>query len=424
MATVKLIVRGKKNPSNLYVRFSNGRAVDIFARTNIFINPSHWDSKKSNYRNLSEIENRAKLSMQFEKLKIYVLEQHNEAYMFGDVIDKYWLQDIVNKFFKRPKKQKNLKVEEHYIYYAKFVDWWLKEIAPTWKTAKNKTLSERAIQQYESFYKIFKKFKPNNIRIKNIDHQVISDFVDFLCDKEEYSPLTAKRMVGRLKFFLNRADKMKIETDPSFQERVFVDFNEEDVEVPYLNESEIEKIYNLDLSNDDSLDNIRDGFIIGLWTGLRISDFNDNLDISNIKEDFIEIKTTKTGAWVVIPVHPNVKNILNKRLGNLPVKYSDKHFNESIKKLCMLVGIDQPIKGKLFNKEKKRKIVGVYEKYKLITSHTCRRSFCTNLFGIVSNSVIMEIGGWKSEKMMLHYMKKTKRESALVVQKVWSEKYK
>jgi hypothetical protein len=41
----------------------------------------------------------------------------------------------------------------------------------------------------------------------------------------------------------------------------------------YLKDEEINQIYNHNFINDERLDNTRDLFIIGLRTGLRVSDF-------------------------------------------------------------------------------------------------------------------------------------------------------
>ena len=425
MATIKLTVRGKRNPSEISARFVNGREVDITAKTNVFVNPVHWDHQKGTYRNISEIQDRSKKSLALEKLKIFIMDRHNEAYMSGEVIDKYWLTETIKSHFNRPKQEKRSKTEDHYIYYIDFAEWWLKEIAPSWRTEKHKFLSYRAIQQYETFIKAYKNFEgKKKYRIKDIDAAVINDFINHICDAMKYSPTTAKRLVGRFKFFLNRAEKLNISVNVNFKERVYVQADEDDILAPYLNEEEIKQVFDLDLSHDVTLDNIRDSFIIALWTGLRISDFNKNLDINNIEGDFINIKTKKTGNWVSIPLHPHIKHVLKKRFGNLPVKYSDKHFNEHIKTVCMLAKIDEEIKGKLFDSGKKRKVKGSYKKWKLISSHTGRRSFATNLHGIISNHIIMDCAGWKSEGMMLRYIKRTKKESAEQLKQHWDEKYK
>ena len=93
----------------------------------------------------------------------------------------------------------------------------------------------------------------------------------------------------------------------------------------------------------------------------------------------------------------------------------------------MLANIDQKIKGGITIVDEetgvKRKVYDVYKKYKLVSSHICRRSFATNLFGKVPNKVIQDIGGWAKEDMFLHYIKKTKRESADQLKQYWDEKY-
>jgi integrase len=169
------------------------------------------------------------------------------------------------------------------------------------------------------------------------------------------------------------------------------------------------------------LDNIRDNFIIGLCTGLRVSDFNNNLNQTNITDGFIEIKTKKTGTAVAIPLHKYIVEILNKRNGNLPKKVNDVQFNESIKTICQDAEINERTHGVLFDAKTKRNKIDFYEKYKLVSSHICRRSFATNLFGKVPNYVIQAVGGWSTEKMMLHYIKKSNREQAEELKKYWEK---
>ena len=427
MATVQLLTKGVKNPSTLYIRFLNGRAFDITAKTNLAVNPKHWDNSKSNYKNMVVVKNKIKLQASFDKLKISVYEQFNEAYMLGDIIDKDWLQSAVNTFFDRPKQEKSLTIKREFVYYVDFAKWWLENKSGGWKTSKNSMLNNRAVQQYNSFVKIFENFEgKQQFKIKDINGVLLDKLSTHMSDHEGYSPSTIKRHINRAKFFLHRAETESIKIDPTYNDRVFVE-KEEDILKPYLNELEIDQIFNLDLSHDDALDAIRDNFIIGLWSGLRISDFNRKLDISNIDDDYISIKTTKTGASVVIPLHPQVRHVLQKRAGFLPAKSSDKHFNEKVKTICMLCDIDQMIKGKrtIVDKSgKKRGEVGMFKKFKLISSHTCRRSLCSNLYGKIPNHDLMKILGWADEKMMIHYVKKTRVENADVLKSYWNEKYK
>ena len=67
-----------------------------------------------------------------------------------------------------------------------------------------------------------------------------------------------------------------------------------------------------------------------------------------------------------------------------------------------------------------RKITGDFPKYELISSHTCRRSFATNLYGIIPTMTIMAITGHKSERTFLNYIKVTPAQHAKVLQEYWS----
>ena len=49
---------------------------------------------------------------------------------------------------------------------------------------------------------------------------------------------------------------------------------------------------------------------------------------------------------------------------------------------------------------------GIYEKWQLVTSHICRRSFATNLFGKLPTALIMQITAHSSEKTFYGYIGK------------------
>jgi integrase len=141
-------------------------------------------------------------------------------------------------------------------------------------------------------------------------------------------------------------------------------------------------------------------FIIGLRTGLRISDFLRLKDI-NLKKGFIEIERAKTGERVVIPLHHQIQSILEKRNGALPNTISDQKFNLFIKEICQKVEINEMTKGAKMNSETKRKETGTFPKFELISSHTCRRSFASNLYGKSPNMTIMDITRHQTENVFL-----------------------
>lgn len=68
-------------------------------------------------------------------------------------------------------------------------------------------------------------------------------------------------------------------------------------------------------------------------------------------------RSKKTGYEVIIPLHPQVKGILEKR-GSLLRNISDQKFNVHFKKVCQLVGIVKEVEGDLIDPKTRPKEEG------------------------------------------------------------------
>ena len=126
--------------------------------------------------------------------------------------------------------------------------------------------------------------------------------------------------------------------------------------------------------------------------------------------EVIELKQQKTNKNVTIPFLDTTKEIIKS---GFPYKISSQKFNKYIKQICKLAEINEPTKGaKITVTEKgkgnkqKRKINGIYPKWELMASHVCRRSFATNLYGVLRTPLIMSITAHSTEKMLLNYIGK------------------
>src|SRR5690606_18007117 len=212
--------------------------------------------------------------------------------------------------------------------------------------------------------------------------------------------------------------------NPQFKSRKFT-FKREKPLDPYLNIEEINKIFHLEIE-DDTLSKIKDLFIIGLWTGLRVSDFKQLERMNIVNDNIIVASTKKTGKPAIIPIHSQVRSIINKYNGGLPQFNRDKKsfenlFNKSIKKIAWLAGIRNKILGDKRDKETNRNVRGIYPKHKLISSHICRRSFVSNHYGKIPNQAIMAITTHASEKQLLEYVKISNEEHIESVRRYWQE---
>jgi integrase len=196
----------------------------------------------------------------------------------------------------------------------------------------------------------------------------------------------------------------------------------EESESIYLNETELEKIYNLDLSENERLDRVRDLFLIGCWTGLRFSDWN-KVTPENIKDGFLELKQQKTGGAVVIPLHSVVTQIIKKHNGELPELISSQKTNDYLKEVAQKAGIKETVHKSITRGG--IKVSKAYKKYELVTTHTGRRSFSTNLYRAgLDTLTIMQITGHKTEQAFLKYIKVTPREHAEKLRTFWQDRVK
>src|SRR5262249_40028254 len=112
----------------------------------------------------------------------------------------------------------------------------------------------------------------------------------------------------------------------------------EDVRKIFLTKEEIQKIVNLDLSDDKLKDAIRDYFIIACLSSLRYSDFT-RIKRENIKNDRIQIITAKTGQEVIIPISPLVKAIFEKYNYEMPKAPCNQIFNRYLKDIGKQAGL-------------------------------------------------------------------------------------
>ena len=85
--------------------------------------------------------------------------------------------------------------------------------------------------------------------------------------------------------------------------------------------------------------------------------------------------------------------------------------NKCLKEIAELARIDKPIECTITKAGILQK--NTFPKYELITTHTARRSFATNLYlADVPSISIMKITGHRTEKSFLKYIKVTQEQNA------------
>lgn len=271
--------------------------------------------------------------------------------------------------------------------------------------------------------KEFQKTYKRTIDYKTIDLDFYNDYTKYLTQKVKLSNNTIGDHIKRIKTILNEATEHGKNKNLLFRSKYFVKPFEQTDSI-YLSNSEINELAALDLSENKRLDNVRDLFLVGCYTGLRYSDYSI-LKPEHIKEGFIETRQIKTGEPVVIPIHPIVRKVLNKHNGELPKSISNQKTNDYLKELGKQIpkGKRVPVLDETVSKSITKggsRVTYTFKKWELLTTHTARRSFATNEYLAGTPTVtIMAITGHKTEKAFLRYIKLTPTEHAKLLQLHW-----
>lgn len=443
MATVKAFIRTSKkkvDKVNIRFRLSDGRSVQIFHASELLIDPDVWDDKEQAIGKRQLYKDKTTFNKSVNDRKSLILTVY-ERESDKSKLTSEWLDIAIDKELHPDKYKPKVIIDTLF----KFIDKFIEE-APNRKDKKTgRNLTYNNIQQYKATEKHLIAFaesiKKKDFRFDEIDQLFYDGFVAYLQkeipeidsngkpklnDKEE--PILLKESftansVGKhiriLKLMLNEATAQGY--NKSIDYNTFHVFTEE-TDTIYLNESELQQLKDKDFSKSPYLDRVRDWFLLLAWTGCRFSDL-EKVGKTDIKDGFITFRQQKTNNKVTIPLHPIVLDILEKYDYNLPEPISNQRFNEYIKEAAKQADINS-LESITITKGGKLQ-TELFPKWELISSHTGRRSFCTNMYKRgLPTLMIMSISGHKTEKSFLKYIKVKQSEHAEMMAKAWKNIYK
>ena len=238
------------------------------------------------------------------------------------------------------------------------------------------------------------------IHFEEIDADFYDNYIQYL-NSLGFAKNSVGKQIKVLKTFLNSSVDRGINSNTFFKTKFFKKPTEE-VDKIFLTDEEIQRIYKLDLSGQGSIESVRDLFIIACYTGFRFSDFS-TLEPSHITDSYITKVTIKTRTKVIIPIHPVVREILEKYNYILPKCIANTHANSHLKTIAEMAKINSNIEviktiGGKFERN-------VYRKWELVCTHSARRSFATNAYlaGVPAISIMM-ITGHATESVFMKYI--------------------
>lgn len=318
-------------------------------------------------------------------------------------IDFNELKEYLNKEF-RPKSQKRENKELANItipqvpFIKDLIHEYIKGMFSGTKMTKKKTnYNNETIKAYLSFKKMWNEleqyFKKQYI-VTDISLDFESELHEFFNDVKEYGPNTKGKMIKILKVIINdfilfehdsiyRANKNGLETSLTQSDLLHIERQLKRIIKPTgktvniaLNEKELKSIFDLELSHKPNLERARDIFLTGCYTGLRYSDYS-RIRPEHINNNYLQIIPIKTKTSVNIPINPELSKILRKWDYTIP-DMTSQELGRYVKEIGQMAGITQNIE--IIETIKDKSLVTTKPKFKMITTHTARRSFSTNMF--------------------------------------------
>ena len=283
------------------------------------------------------------------------------------------------------------------------------EFFPTFEEFKNSgksTKAERTIKSYVTtinFLKDFETYSKTKLLFDSIDSTFFEKLQDYTFTERKNKNSYFAFIIKVLKTFMNWSLDKEYHSNLKYKK---FKAKEDETEIIYLTMEELMKLYNHNFESN-RLNQVRDMYVFNSVSGLRISDYA-NIKTYNVIGDILTLTILKTKKINTrIPLNKFSIEILERYKDTihepLPV-ISDQKFNKYIKECCEIVEIDTPtVKTRFIGK---KKIEVVVPKYKLITSHTARKTFVTNSLILgMKEMVVRNITGHKKEESFRRYVK-------------------
>lgn len=305
-------------------------------------------------------------------------------------------------------------------------------------------VAESTVKNYESIRANIRRYEREKhlvIDWEDINIDFFMKFKAFLAD-EGLKPNTIATYLQKFRTLLRNAKLLHLTVNDDFNVDSWYSEGE-DVDNIYLTTERIMELYNAKLDNWAWLSKkiaklpesaqktqykwyykiekhrrwlcqARDIYVVGCLTGQRYSDYiriNEQMYVEINDKRFIHLWQDKTGKEVYIPLVSQVEEILKRNDGKLPLIQRAK-LCYTMRVVGLFLGWTEDVqisesKGSMsYNK--------TAPFYKLLKSHTCRRSFATNAYRAnVPLSAIMAVTGHSSEDMLRRYLKLNNKERAL-----------
>jgi len=388
--------RARFKNEDKYMKYSTGEK----------INPKFWDKNTSMPLSIGNKSKEAISNRQITNQLLRYGEEFSRICSSMEYMDLEITTDVVKKEFDKIFKKDSSSKTTFYNVLEKYIE----------EKRKLGEWSEASFKKYNTIKILLEEFqeaKKYNLSFNTINNRFYVDFVGYCREVKKHKDNTLGRYLGFFKTFMRWANENKYHNNNAYEK--FEKMSSETYEIA-LTDQELQSLKEFDFSNNKRLEKVRDVFVFGCATGLRYSEYS-KINKKYIRDNSIHITSKKQKDNLIIPLNTISKEILEKYNFELPM-ISEQKFREYIKEACELVGFTEEIIKTSYIGSKR--IDEPLKKYKLISSHTARRTFITlSLEKGMRPEVVMSITGHKDYRSFKKYIKLSQRVKNDEMQNAW-----
>ena len=317
-------------------------------------------------------------------------------------------------------------VAEKVLTFNEWVGDFIKDTAEGGRTnQKGQAIGEGTVKKYKTVQNLLERFSKKvwgrAVRFDEIDATFLDKYRKFRAETGVGVNTIAKD-IAVLKTWVKESYHRGVHTSRAWEGSHFK-VKEVKVTKPHLTLEELAMIEAADLptrtkygKDITAIHTVRDLFLLGCWTGARISDIKRFPEIvseawrscGNKCPEELSFVQHKTKEAVTVPVLPAARRIIEKHKGQLPKPPNEQKMNATVKELVRLAGIDRTFEQAstdFYDTNTKR--LNVWEE---VTNHTARRTFATNVYqlGVMSLGELMSLTGHESETSLMTYLNVTR----------------
>jgi site-specific recombinase XerD len=386
----------------------------------------HWNENKYRCRTPRDYPEASHINIRLDDWDDLIQEALNG---FGLIIPtQKMVKDKIDEILRKRNIEAGGVIEnEEEQYLVSFAEKYRDTSSKSERTRMGYTTTINKLKDFESAFK-------TRLRFIDIDINFYNRFKNWMLhsvyikkkggDPVHYTKNYIGALFKNITLFMNES-KGKVHNFTGFIDKEFKSEKEETDSI-YLTQNEIQKMYDLKITEEllrangynnrnlintiKALNEERDRFLFGCFTALRHSDYS-RLDALHFKDDIIRIWTVKKDKKVYIPMHYQLRELLQRRNNILPAPISDQKHNKQIKAIGKLAGINEEV---ILSKTRGgKRIETVKFKYEFITSHTARRSGATNMYlAGVDLKFIQDILGHSKIEQTISYIKVSAEDNA------------